>query len=674
METIIQLRSSSFLRAMRVLLFLLAFVVLGTIAADKAWAFRVMGTVRNAGGQPVPGVDIDAVNAATGESLTLANDGTDANGFYYIYFPPGTYNIRFTPPHGSPLVSQERTNIVVMNNVTLNVTLPNGFFLFGTVRDPNLQPIAGVDVDVRDQGTNASIFLGNDDTDVNGFYAVVLPNGNYKVLFRPNPSTSYPVRVFENIAISDQDRNLNANLQNGVRLFGTASDPSGDPLPGVKLEVFDAVSGAKVWTFGSSSDSLGFYQAALLPGFRYDLVYQGPSPWGYRDLRVDSLLVAAPTQRNVTLTFPYRLSGSVQPASGGGGVPQVRIDVFSHAGGDDIPLADRHTDSNGDYRVDVPAGTIDVTFRSPEGNGLASKIIRNIQISEDTDLDALLPNGFALTGRVRRPGGTGVANVDFDIKDSVTGLEVPVFDDDTDALGDYTLVLPNGTYNLDIDPGRGVRLVAQVATGVMIPHSLPFDFQLQAGFLLSGRVVDHVANPWPDIDLDVRIANTATQIVTPGDDTDANGNYLVTVPAGTYDLAFTPPVGIPVASGFFEDVVISGDRVFDAILASTVIGVAEESAPGAASALVLEPNHPNPFNPSTVIPFAIEEPAVTTLRIYDVGGRAVRTLLEGPLAPGRHELAWDGRDHRGAVVPSGVYFARLSTGRGIRTQKMVLTR
>jgi len=664
-----QLHPAAHRRPLLVPLLVLAALVL---AAGPGHAFLVSGTVRNAQGQGLAGIDIDAENAVTGESVALTGDGTNASGFYDIFLPPGTYHISFTPPLGMQVAGREIRNVVVMGQVVLNTTLPDGFFIFGTVRDPALQPLAAVDIDVRDQATDAKIFTSHDDTDVNGFYSIVLVPGTYKVLFRPRPALSLPVRVVENVVMS-QDRNVDCTLQNGVRLFGTALDPEGDPLPGVSLSVRNAATGARVWIYGSNSDPLGFYEAALLPGLYYDLTYSAPASWGYADVLVDSLLIAAATARNVQFQFPLRLTGRVRQAANGLPVPGVKIDVTQQPAGVQLPLSSNTTDANGNYSVRVPAGTFDVTFRSPEGNGLASSIVRNFVISDDAQLDAQLPAGLVLTGRVRRPGGTGVANVDFDIKDPLTHLDVPVFDDDTDALGDYTLVLPAGTYDLDLDPGRGVRLVAQVLLGVTVPHVGALDFQLQSGVLLSGRVIDHISNPWPDIDLDVRLPGTLNQIVTPGDDTDANGHYVVTIPPGTYDLVFTPPLGIPVIGRTYPNVIVSGDLVFDALLTSTIIGV-EDPAAAPAAALVLEPSRPNPFNPSTRIAFTTGGAGPVTLRIYDVVGRQVCTLLAGPVAAGRHELTWDGRDARGGASASGVYFLRLESNGNAHTQKLVLAR
>ena len=84
-------------------------------------------------------------------------------------------------------------------------------------------------------------------------------------------------------------------------------------------------------------------------------------------------------------------------------------------------------------------------------------------------------------------------------------------------------------------------------------------------------------------------------------------------------------------------------------------------------------NHPNPFNPSTTIEFAVPADAGrVTLAVFDVSGRLVRTLESGDLAPGAYTRQWNGRDARGRAVSSGTYFYRLS-GKGFsEAKKMIL--
>ena len=61
-----------------------------------------------------------------------------------------------------------------------------------------------------------------------------------------------------------------------------------------------------------------------------------------------------------------------------------------------------------------------------------------------------------------------------------------------------------------------------------------------------------------------------------------------------------------------------------------------------------------------------------TLRVYDVAGHLVRTLVDAQRSPGTYEARWDGRDERGRGVASGVYFYRLRAGDFSQTRRMVL--
>jgi flagellar hook assembly protein FlgD len=88
----------------------------------------------------------------------------------------------------------------------------------------------------------------------------------------------------------------------------------------------------------------------------------------------------------------------------------------------------------------------------------------------------------------------------------------------------------------------------------------------------------------------------------------------------------------------------------------------------------LEPNVPNPFNPSTRIAFTLPAAERAIVRIYDVRGARVATLLDSRLGAGRHEVDWDGVDEAGARVASGTYFLSLAAGKRTISRKMVLVK
>jgi hypothetical protein len=86
----------------------------------------------------------------------------------------------------------------------------------------------------------------------------------------------------------------------------------------------------------------------------------------------------------------------------------------------------------------------------------------------------------------------------------------------------------------------------------------------------------------------------------------------------------------------------------------------------------LHQNYPNPFNPTTTIRFEIPAAGHVTIAVYTVRGEHVRTLLDGRREGGAGEVAWDGRDARGAGVHSGVYFYSIRAGTFAESRRMVL--
>ena len=93
------------------------------------------------------------------------------------------------------------------------------------------------------------------------------------------------------------------------------------------------------------------------------------------------------------------------------------------------------------------------------------------------------------------------------------------------------------------------------------------------------------------------------------------------------------------------------------------------------TSLSLTQNYPNPFNPSTTISYNVDISGMVTLKVYDVMGRLVRTLVDGYKISGYesgYSVVWDGKDQQGQQVSAGLYIYSLQTPTGIKTKKMVL--
>jgi hypothetical protein len=84
--------------------------------------------------------------------------------------------------------------------------------------------------------------------------------------------------------------------------------------------------------------------------------------------------------------------------------------------------------------------------------------------------------------------------------------------------------------------------------------------------------------------------------------------------------------------------------------------------------------HPNPFNPSTRVPFELEGRGHVFIQVFDVNGRLTRTLLNEVKSAGKQEVVWDGRNGAGEAVSSGVYFIKMKAGRFSAVQKAVMVK
>ncbi len=100
----------------------------------------------------------------------------------------------------------------------------------------------------------------------------------------------------------------------------------------------------------------------------------------------------------------------------------------------------------------------------------------------------------------------------------------------------------------------------------------------------------------------------------------------------------------------------------------------EDAAAEVSRVFTLSQNIPNPFNPSTMIGFALVRPARVRLGVYAADGRNVRELASGEFPAGRHTVTWNGRDDAGNPVASGVYLSRMEAEGRVEARKMLLVR
>jgi hypothetical protein len=150
--------------------------------------------------------------------------------------------------------------------------------------------------------------------------------------------------------------------------------------------------------------------------------------------------------------------------------------------------------------------------------------------------------------------------------------------------------------------------------------------------------------------------------------TDENGEYSIT------DIFIGEYVLLAVKEGYFAyeyTIVITAnaDSTHNFVMHSITPDTDEVELP---LATILSGNYPNPFNPSTTIRFDLAKKTQVSIEIFNLKGAKVRNLLNAELTAGTHRVLWNGRDDKGQMVGSGIYFYRMRAGDFTETKKMML--
>jgi hypothetical protein len=106
---------------------------------------------------------------------------------------------------------------------------------------------------------------------------------------------------------------------------------------------------------------------------------------------------------------------------------------------------------------------------------------------------------------------------------------------------------------------------------------------------------------------------------------------------------------------------------------STLTGVGDPAV-SLPSEFMLSQNYPNPFNPTTTVSYALSEESYVSLKVFNLLGEEVRTLVAETRAAGNYEVTWDGKTNSGKDATSGVYLYQMIAGKFRETRKMTLTR
>jgi hypothetical protein len=240
------------------------------------------------------------------------------------------------------------------------------------------------------------------------------------------------------------------------------------------------------------------------------------------------------------------------------------------------------------------------------------------------------------------------------------------------AARPFNLGLQSVIYSGSGSGGRAFR-VFRVTRGDVVPGPMHHSGGT------TGTPTDSLTVTWTYPNNGTRLANAATVTNRFGETWD-NARLIFYV--ADHDSNYTATNGSVaqvvrqggVAAVYVACIVPASATRVVSIRAIAPVGV----APGPAAGLWLDPPRPNPYRPAAgplVLRFALPRAGRVSVRVYDLAGRAVATLLEGPCPTGERLLSWDGRSGAaGGGVGAGVYLVRLATEAGERHARVAVLR
>jgi len=540
----------------------------------------------------------------------------------------------------------------------------------GTVLTTGGQPVFPCVIDVTNRQTGQKVVVANNNTLANGTYNLVLPSGRYDLLFKPPIGNHIFQGAFQDARPNNNVVTVNMSLLTGHYLTGKLVTTLGAPVSPADIRFKDA-TGALVGdvqdngvladgTFNTLVVS-GIYTAEMAPAIT---THKVPQERLSQNLNADINLGNVVMQDGFILTCTVT-DASLFPYSG------ARLTVRTVPGHDKFFTPFNNTSGTGVVQVVVPPGLFDIVALPPPA--LEGSIATVTQYNWNAAADATLPNfalppGKPLSAHV--VGGAPSApvfNADIDVEQMLapTFPRVETPNDFTDGLGNFTVVVAQGTYRVTINPPVATKLLPLRVENVSVG---PAGSNMGTLSCLTGHWIDvHVVEagtglPVGGANIDLINLQTKDRLITIDDVTAANGSTRIVSDNALYRVKISPPntnYDTAYVAGAFRTL---QDTTITVVMAKHgVLGVGTPQA----GALQLASPWPNPARGA--VRFSFSGSGEGELSIVDVSGRLVATPWRGTLA-GETSAAWEGKDGAGHAVPNGVYFAilRVDGGRSVR--------
>ena len=417
-----------------------------------AFGTVVSGMVTDTLGTPIGDVDVDVDQVTGGRVFTPDDDSNPATGAYRVVVPDGLYRMRFEPPLGSRWRGVQFDSVSVAGDAVLDAELLQGLILNGRVQDTGGAPIFDIEVDLRDHSTGAKVFVANNSTDASGDYAVAVPAGTFQLRFSPPRGSRFVAETIDGFVMAS-DRKWDEQLESGHLVSFVVTDTSGNPVPGVDVDVKVTSTGDKLFTPNDNTDAQGTAEVAVLPG-TYTLQFDPPVGTTFDRVVLPQVFVQRDTTITVQLPEVRRVMATGRVTDGQGvGLAGVTFDAQLQPGGEEVFISVDESDAMGLFNLSIPIGSYHVFVSPVRGTRFVGRKIENVIVSNDTTWgDIILNAGSLVDVMVQTDTGGAIAGADLDFIDTTTGTEVFTPFDNTDESGSAMVAVASGIYTVVVTP------------------------------------------------------------------------------------------------------------------------------------------------------------------------------------------------------------------------------
>lgn len=366
---------------------------------------------------------------------------------------------------------------------------------------------------------------------------------------------------------------LFASAASADTIVGTVLAPNGTPLAGVNIDAIRLSNGNNINLQNDGTNAAGQFNTTI-PADVYDLWFFPPAPPATSHVTYVMRNVVVSGTKNlgtIQLQAGAILSGHVQttslaPVSG------LDVRVFDNVTGFEVPLMQNTTNAFGNFQVAVPKNSIDLLVDGASAQPAFVLVSQTLTLSLTTNTNIgniTMEQGYIVSGHVQRTSNAlPVSGVDLDLKNVNTGVSLVLTNDNTGATGNFSLIVPAGTYDIDFAAPVALRLAGKrVPSFVVAANATVPTVSLDNGALVSGIVRSFNGTVQVNADVDVYRHSNGELVPSFADNTSATGAYSVVVPIGAVDIEFHPPTyTVPLASDVHSNLLVTSDIVLDGSL------------------------------------------------------------------------------------------------------------